>query len=92
MVRCSTTHWRHGPSPVGELERGICIHSCVTSSFPHAYPADSGQSRAERLKTQANNCVMLAVTERSVTFAAELIDEAVKLSQRADELSRDGVG
>lgn len=53
----------------------------------HSCPGDRAQSRAQRLKLEAGNCLSLAVTERSTAFAAELIDEAMKLWRRADELA-----
>jgi hypothetical protein len=49
---------------------------------------DRARIRAQRLKYEASNCLAIAVTERSAAFAAELIDEAMKLSRRADELAR----
>nr|WP_299904055.1 hypothetical protein [Sphingomonas bacterium] len=48
---------------------------------------DRARIRAQKLKHEAGNCLSLAVTERSATFAAVLIDEAVKLCRRADELA-----
>jgi hypothetical protein len=45
--------------------------------------------RALRLKTEAGNCLTIAVTQKDPTFAAELIDEAVRLAKRARELGGD---
>lgn len=44
--------------------------------------------RAQRLAQEARNCLTIAVGHGDVAFTAELIDEAVKLTQRARELSR----
>lgn len=44
--------------------------------------------RAERLAQEARNCLTIAVGHDDVAFAADLIDEAVKLAQRARELSK----
>lgn len=52
---------------------------------------DRSQSRATRLHREAMNCVTFAVSERDANHAAELIDEAIKLKRRSEELA-DGVG
>jgi hypothetical protein len=44
--------------------------------------------RAQRLAQEARNCLTIAVGHGDVAFTAELIDEAVKLAQRARELSK----
>lgn len=42
--------------------------------------------RAVRLRTEAGNCLTIAVGQRDPAFAAELIDEAIRLMRRAREL------
>lgn len=44
--------------------------------------------RAQRLAQEARNCLTIAVGHGDVAFTAELIDEALKLAQRARELSK----
>ncbi len=44
------------------------------------------RSRAARLRHEASNCVALAVSTAQTTFAAELIDEALKLAKRSQEI------
>jgi hypothetical protein len=44
--------------------------------------------RAGCLRTEADNCLKIAVREESATFAAQLIDEAAKLIKRSSELLR----
>ena len=43
--------------------------------------------RALRLKTEAGNCLTIAVRQADPVFAGELIDEAVRLMHRAQELA-----
>lgn len=45
--------------------------------------------RALRLKTEAGNCLTIAMGKSDPESAAELIDEAVKLMRRAKELSEE---
>ncbi len=45
--------------------------------------------RALRLKTEAGNCLTIAVGQRDPVFAAELIDEAIRLMRRARELAEE---
>lgn len=42
--------------------------------------------RALRLKTEAGNCLTIAVRQEDPAFAADLIDEAIRLTRRAREL------
>jgi len=44
-------------------------------------------SRAHRLAQEARNCLTIAVAQKDPSFAADLIDEAVRLSARARELA-----
>jgi len=44
-------------------------------------------ARARRLHREAANCLSLAVAQKDLAFAAELIDEALRLTQRARELA-----
>ncbi len=50
--------------------------------------ASPAPPRAQRLAQEARNCLTIAVGHGDVAFAAELIDEALKLAQRARELTR----
>jgi hypothetical protein len=50
-------------------------------------PERAPSPRALRLKTEAGNCLTIAVKQRDPAFAAELIDEAARLTKRANELS-----
>lgn len=43
-------------------------------------------ARALRLKTEARNCLTIALGHRDTSFAGELIDEAIRLTRRAREL------
>jgi len=49
--------------------------------------ADRTRLRAQKLKREAENCLSLAVSEPSHEFAADLIEEAAMLMQRASELA-----
>ena len=42
--------------------------------------------RSNKLRQQASNCLTIAVREKAPDFAAELIDEAIRLARRAREL------
>ncbi len=48
--------------------------------------SDKRRSRAARLRQEAANCLSLAVTTREPDFAAALIDEALKLAQRSQQI------
>ena len=48
--------------------------------------ADRLRDRAARLRSEAVNCVAIAVRERDQDHAARLIDEAVTLTRRSAEL------
>ena len=48
--------------------------------------------RALRLKTQAGNCLAIALGHADTAFAGELIDEAMRLMHRAQELARGAAG
>ena len=50
--------------------------------------ASPAPPRAQRLAQEARNCLTIAVGHGDVAFTAELIDEALKLAQRARELSK----
>ena len=47
------------------------------------------QKRAARLRSEAGNCLRIALGEREQATAAQLIDEALKLERRSQELERD---
>ncbi|WP_066808829.1 hypothetical protein [Sphingomonas asaccharolytica] len=44
-------------------------------------------SRALRLKTEAGNCLTIAVGKTDPVFVGELIDEAMRLMRRSQELA-----
>jgi len=44
-------------------------------------------ARALRLKTEAGNCLTIAVGKTDPVFASELIDEAMRPMRRAQELA-----
>jgi hypothetical protein len=44
-------------------------------------------ARALRLKAEAGNCLAIAVGKNDPVFAGELIDEAMRLMRRAQELA-----
>ncbi len=46
-------------------------------------------ARALRLKTEARNCLTIAIRQRDTAFAGELIDEAMRLARRARELGEE---
>ncbi|MDR6128649.1 hypothetical protein QE361_002146 [Sphingomonas sp. SORGH_AS802] len=48
--------------------------------------ADRLRDRAARLRSEAVNCVSIAVRERDQDHAARLIDEAITLTRRSSEL------
>jgi len=43
--------------------------------------------RAVRLHIEAGNCLDIAIGNKDPAFAADLIDEAIKLARRARELT-----
>ncbi|MDF0487181.1 hypothetical protein PX554_03485 [Sphingomonas sp. H39-1-10] len=49
-------------------------------------PDSTRSPRSNKLRQQASNCLSIAVREKAPDFAAELIDEAIRLAQRAREL------
>jgi hypothetical protein len=48
---------------------------------------DRARERAARLRDEALNCLTFAVSEGDSAHAAELIDEAVRLTRRSRELT-----
>jgi hypothetical protein len=44
-------------------------------------------ARALRLKTEAGNCLTIAVGKTDPVFVGELIDEAMRLMRRSQELA-----
>lgn len=50
--------------------------------------ASPAPPRAQRLAQEARNCLTIAVGHGDAAFAADLIDEALKLTRRARELSK----
>jgi hypothetical protein len=56
------------------------------------YNASASPPRALRLKTEAGNCLTLAVRQTDPVFAGELIDEALRLMRRAQELAHAAMG
>jgi hypothetical protein len=48
---------------------------------------DRTRLRAQKLQREAENCLSLALSEPTATFAADLIEEAAMLIRRANELA-----
>lgn len=44
--------------------------------------------RAERLRLEAANCIAIAIETANDPFAADLIDEATRLSTRARQIAK----
>lgn len=51
------------------------------------FKADRARTRAARLRNEARNCLSIAIAARDGQFAAELIDEALRLARRSRELA-----
>lgn len=51
------------------------------------FDAKSAPPRAVRLHIEAGNCLDIAIGKTDPEFAADLIDEAIKLARRARELA-----
>ena len=49
--------------------------------------SNKSRLRADKLEREAANCLSLAASEKSTSFAADLIAEAAMLLRRARELS-----
>lgn len=49
--------------------------------------ADRTHARAARLRNEARNCLAIAIGSRDMQFAADLIDEALRLVRRSSELA-----
>jgi hypothetical protein len=50
-------------------------------------PRTKPPSRAHKLAQEARNCLTIAVGQQDTAFAADLIDEAMRLAARARELA-----
>jgi hypothetical protein len=62
----------------------------IEPSVTHLTKADRLRDRAARLHREAMNCLAIAVGEKVEQHAAQLIDEAIRLTRRAAELSESG--
>ena len=69
---------RRGVEPVGISRISRNVKPANDLSIP---------ARALRLKTEAGNCLTIAVGKSDPVFAGELIDEAMRLMRRAQELA-----
>jgi hypothetical protein len=49
---------------------------------------DIKHDRGSRLRTEAHNCLAIAVNERTPCIAGQLIDEAARLMRRSAELAQ----
>jgi hypothetical protein len=49
--------------------------------------ADRARTRAARLRNEARNCLSIAIGAGDVQFAADLIDEALRLALRSRQLA-----
>ena len=70
---------RRGVEPVGISRIGPNVKPANDVTIP---------PRALRLKTEAGNCLTIAVGKTDPVFAGELIDEAMRLMRRAQELAK----
>lgn len=59
----------------------------LLSSVSRNEAPERRRSRAARLQREAANCLGVAVTTAQPEFAAELIDEAIKLTKRSQEMA-----
>lgn len=73
---------RRGVEPVGISRISRDVKPANDLSIP---------ARALRLKTEAGNCLTIAVGKSDPVFAGELIDEAMRLMRRAQELAGSAV-
>jgi hypothetical protein len=55
----------------------------------HPTKTDRTRDRATRLHREALNCLAIAVGEQVEQHAAQLIDEAIRLMRRSEELAAD---
>ncbi|QDZ07790.1 hypothetical protein FPZ24_10085 [Sphingomonas panacisoli] len=51
------------------------------------FDAITAPPRAVRLHIEAGNCLDIAIGKKDPAFAADLIDEAIRLARRARELT-----
>ncbi|MDB5714196.1 MAG: hypothetical protein JWO15_1593 [Sphingomonadales bacterium] len=49
---------------------------------------DTKHDRGSRLRTEAHNCLAIAVNEKTPHIAGQLIDEAARLMRRSAELAQ----
>jgi hypothetical protein len=50
-------------------------------------PGAKALSRSRKLRLEAANCIAVAISVEETDFSADLIDEAVKLAQRARQIA-----
>lgn len=72
------------PGAGRETFSAICIVWCMSMLAKF----DRRLARAARLDREARNCIRIAIGESTDETTAALIDEALKLSGRARELTR----
>jgi hypothetical protein len=66
--------------------RNFAPDSVITLAVTNNDSALIRLPRSAKLRQQATNCLSIAVREKAPDFAADLIDEAIRLAQRAREL------
>ncbi len=77
------------PTNAGVLRR----NAGTVAPLPHSAivtqtsKADRARTRAARLRNEARNCLSIAIGAGDVQFAADLIDEALRLALRSRQLA-----
>jgi hypothetical protein len=69
---------------------GAAGTSCFSPHYAavtHPTKTDRARDRAARLHREALNCLAIAVGEKVEQHAAQLIDEAIRLMRRSEELA-----
>jgi len=61
-------------------------HPGLVWGMKHPDQPSRQEIRAQKLSTEASNCLAIAVRDSSTDFVAQLIDEAIRLAARAREL------
>lgn len=72
-------------APRRNCRRGAAFR--VSNAMKTRFDAITAPPRAVRLRVEARNCLDIAIGKDDPDFAAELIDEAIRLARRARELA-----
>ena len=62
-------------------------HSPHSAVVTQTSKADRARTRAARLRNEARNCLSIAIGAGDAQFAADLIDEALRLALRSRQLA-----